>query len=98
MVWCIRPDGNDRVVIPGNSQAARQDGRQKITRTSKLIPVQQVAQSTQDTAFFSPAPKLGAVLNNAAGQPADWQGLQPYFPRSAHCSEKQSFAPKHPVA
>jgi len=35
------------------------------------IPVQQIAQATQDAAFFAALPELGAVLDDAARQAAD---------------------------
>jgi hypothetical protein len=56
------------------------------------VAVKQVAKTSEDAAFFAAAAELRAVLDDAAGQAADRERLQPNFPRPAHEGEEQSFA------
>ena len=37
-------------------------------------------------------------MDDAAGQPADRQGLQPDLARAAHQGKEETFAAEHPVA
>jgi hypothetical protein len=64
--------------------------RWRICRSLKPIAIQQIAQATQDTAFFAAAAELGAVLDDAAGQPADRQRLQPDLARATHQGKEET--------